>query len=155
MGKLKVYCAHPITGLEWAEVIEYYANIQQRLKEIGFNVLHPMTGKSALHTEVKNKKFQATGNQSPVATDHAIFERDRWMVRNCDILYLDLSHTDKVSIGCMMELAWASMLDKYTVVVLPKGNLHRHAFVLEAADIILEDCDAAIDYLTKFAKQEI
>jgi hypothetical protein len=63
--------------------------------------------------------------------------------------------TDHVSIGCVMELAWASLLGKYTIVIMEKENIHNHAFILEAADIIFENYYDAIEYLKKLANVEL
>lgn len=148
-----VYCAHQISGLTYEEVKNYYTRIKDTLSKLGFHVLHPMTGKNEIRTEVSTH-FKPEGYKTKLATNHAIFERDQWMVRNCDILYLDLN-MEKVSIGCMMELAWASLLGKYTVVVMPKGNPHEHAFVYEAADVVFETEEEALGYLKKFVNQDI
>ncbi len=154
MKNLKVYCAHPISGLTWDAVVDYYNGIKAKLEDIGLDVFQPMTGKGEIRSEV-NGRFQSVDFKSAVASNHAIFERDQWMVRNSDILYLDLTGADAVSIGCMMELAWAALLGKYTVVVMEKGNIHRHAFVVEAADIFFDNEDAALAYLRTFVNQTI
>jgi len=154
MKNLKVYCAHPISGLTWDEVVNYYNGIKEKLETIGLSVFQPMTGKGEIRTEI-SERFQPLNFKSAVASNHAIFERDQWMVRNSDILYLDLTGAELTSIGCMMELAWASLLGKYTVVVMDKENIHRHAFVVEAADIVFENADTALVYLEKMVNQTI
>lgn len=156
MDKLTVYCAHPISGETWENVVKYYTNIKITLENLGFNVLHPMTGKGEMRTQIE-ERFKPAGHNAtnPMCTNHAIFERDRWMVQNCDVLYLDLRGCQGISIGCMMELAWASLLGKYTVVVMDEKGMHKHAFVLEAADIIFENSTTAIAYLEKFIGQKI
>lgn len=154
MKNLKIYCAHPISGLTWDDVVNYYNDIKEKLESIGFDVFQPMTGKGEIRTEVK-ERFQPGNFKSAVASNHAIFERDRWMVSQSDILYLDLTGAELTSIGCMMELAWAALLGKYAVVVMDKENVHRHAFVIEAADIIFENADTALIYLQKLVDQSI
>ncbi len=154
MKRLSVYCAHPISGLGWDEVVTYYDDIKLTLESMEFDVFHPMTGKSEIRAEV-GEKFHAINFKSVLASNHAIFERDQWMVRNCDILYLDLTGATYASIGCMMELAWASLLGKYTIVVMEKGNVHEHAFTVEAADVIFKDTSTALAYLEKFVGQTI
>jgi nucleoside 2-deoxyribosyltransferase len=103
-----------------------------------------MTAKGYLRTEIK---FKASGYQNPVSTNHAIYERDKWMVEQCDIVLMDLTYAKFASIGCTMELAWASLLNKHTIIVMGEDNVHRHAFILEAADIIFATMDDAIGYL--------
>lgn len=154
MKQLTIYCAHPISGQTWEQVCDYYNNTKKKLTELGFNVLHPMTGKNNIRTEI-NQRFQAADFKSPVASNHAIFERDKWMVSQSDIVYLNLTGSTIASIGSMMEIAWAALLSKYTIVIMEKENLHRHAFVIEAADIIFETEEEAITYLEILAKGDI
>lgn len=156
MKKFCVYCAHPISGLTWDEVYNYYINIKEKLASMGFDVLHPMTAKGAIRTDVK-ERFKPAGYNAttPMATNHAIFGRDNWMVQQSDILYLDLTGVSAVSIGSVMELAVASLLGKYTVVVMEENNVHRHAFVMEAAKIVFEDAETALNYMKKLIDQEI
>jgi hypothetical protein len=52
-----------------------------------------------------------------------------------------------------MELAWASILGKHTVVSMQKENVHRHAFILEAADVIFETHEESMEYLDKLIHQ--
>jgi nucleoside 2-deoxyribosyltransferase len=152
MNKMRVYCVHPISGMSGDEVFEYYQDTYDVLSE-KYDVLTPMIGKTKLRTEIK---FKAEGyKDNPLATNHAIFERDRWMVKQSDIIYANLSGTDRVSIGSMMELAWASLLGKYIVLVMEKDNIHRHAFVLEAADVIFYNEEEALDYLRALANKEM
>ena len=149
---MKIYLAHPINGKSFAEVNGYYNTVIGLLHHIGgYEVLQPMTAKGYMRNE---KKFKAEGYDSPAATNHAIFERDKWMVQSSDVVLVDLTGALEFSIGCTMELAWASLLGKHTVVVLPKDNPHRHAFVLEAADIIFESTEEAIHYLDLIGKGE-
>jgi len=139
-----VYLAHPITGLAYDDVMTYFNTLEHQLRLLGYMVLSPMRGKSYLRTE---KELKPTGYQIPASTDHAIIERDSWMVSLANIVLVDLTGAEKVSIGCMMELAWAYRQHKHTIVVMPEDNPHRHAFVLEAADIVFDHMIAALEYL--------
>lgn len=144
---MKVYCVHPISGLSYQEVMEYYNSIEQFLNTIGYDVLCPMKGKDAMRTEVA---FRSHGyDNTPISTNHAIFGRDQWMIRQSDIVFANLSGAKNVSIGSCMELAWASMLGKHVIVVMEKENIHVHTFVLEAADIIFEDLESAKNYMSR------
>lgn len=147
---MKIYLAGPISGRGYTEVVGRYAEKTKKLKEFGFDVLCPMTGKTYLRNEIK---FREEGYVNfPVSTNHAIFERDKWMVSSCDIILADLSNSgDRVSIGTTMELAWASLLGKHSIAIIPAENVHRHAFVLEAADIVFETEEDAYTYLEKLA----
>lgn len=151
MNRFKIYIARKISGADGEETFTWYDNVITHLEYWGYQTLSPLTGKGVLRTEVK---YAPHGYDLPVASDHAIFERDKWMVQNCDIVLMDLSMTTSPSIGCMFELAWASFLGKHTVVVIPKDNCHRHAFVIEGADIVFEDLETAMKYLESVAGGE-
>lgn len=141
---MNIYLAHPVSGLSYEDVANYYVGMSMLLKQAGYTILSPMTAKECLRTE---KKLRAHGYDNPISTNHAIIERDRWMVCKADIVYVNLMNATDVSIGCMMELAWAHDRGKHTVVSVPEDNVHRHAFVLEAADIVFDNHEDAYDYL--------
>jgi nucleoside 2-deoxyribosyltransferase len=149
---MRIYLAHQITGLSYDVVRDYYGKLSERMYELGLEVLCPMTAKGTLRTEIE---FKSEGYGTPVSCNHAIFERDQWMVRNCDIILADLTGMERASIGCCMEMAWASLLGKHSIVVMEKSNPHRHAFVLESADIVFETLDEAIDYLKLLVNESI
>jgi nucleoside 2-deoxyribosyltransferase len=154
---MKIYIAGKISGSTYDECFKYFEDTKNALKEFGYDVLSPMTAKAYLRTEYQQRELPNagySGSISPVATNHAIFERDQWCVRQADVIYVNLlSAADKGSLGSTMELAWGSLLGKHTVVAMQEKNFHRHAFILEAADIIFLTHESAMEYLEKFIKQ--
>ena len=143
----KIYIAHPISLCNPGEVFEYFDNMKTELGS-KYEVLSPMVYKDHLRYA---PEFRAEGYAHPVSSNHAVFERDTWMVNQSDVVLCDFTGSSKASIGCSMELAIASWLHKHTVVVLPNDNIHNHAFVREAADIIFETLEEAIKYLEVLA----
>ena len=148
---LKIYCIHPISGLSADEVFDYYEGTKHELDKLGYDVYVPMFGKGFLRTE---EKFKAHDYRSPLTTNHAIFNRDKWMVKQSDILYANFMDADKVSIGSMMELAWGCDNDKQVIVVMEKDNVHMHAFVLEAATIVFHSEQEAMEYLKQLVTKD-
>ena len=144
---MKIYIAHQISGLSGQEVLDYFKSTKTILQALGFEVLSPMTAKGYFRNEIKFKEHGYDG--LPVSTNHAIFERDKWMVTQSDVVLTDLTGMKTNSIGCTMELAWASLMGKHTIVVMEKDNTHRHAFILEAADVVFEQLGEAFLYLEK------
>ena len=145
---MKIYLGFRISGSSYEAVTKYVSNVQEELDSCGYTVMHPMTGKESLRTETQFKAHGYAG--IPQATNHAIFERDIWMVRQCDVFYLNLMDADeRVSIGGVMELAVAAALGEHTVVSMGAENIHQHAFVLEAADVIYETHEEAMKYLER------
>lgn len=143
---MKIYVAHQITGLTFDQVVDYYGWAEEMFGSFGYEVLCPMTAKGFLRTD-ELEKFKPKDYKNPISTNHAIYERDQWMVRDCDVLYCDFTGSEKALMGCLFELAWAALLGKHTVTVVPPGNIHQHAFVLEASDICFETADKAVNYL--------
>ena len=147
---MKIYLAGPISGQSFDGVIDSINDRKKPLIEMGYEVLHPMMGKGHLRTELSFKKKDY---RHPVSTNHAIFERDKWMVQQADIVFANLLPANGVvSIGTMFELAWASHTGKHTVVVLEEGNIHEHAFVFEAADILFTSLHDALSYLENLSR---
>ncbi len=148
---MKIYLAGPISGKGYNEVVDLYREKAELLRHHGYEVLCPMTGKAHLRNELNLKAFGLKDH--PTSTNHSIFERDKWMVSNCDVILADLSNAgSRISIGTMMELAWAAAYSKHSVVVMQEDNIHQHAFVLEAADLVFPDIEQAITYLAELAK---
>ena len=149
---MKIYLAGPITGKSFDEVMSRYREKTAMLVDFGYEVLSPMTAKGGLSGV---GAFVSSGYAGPVANDHSIFERDRWMVTQADVVLADLSNAVGVSIGTMMELAWASYLNKHTILVMQTGNVHDHAFVKEAADVRFGDMEEAYDYLRELSLSQM
>lgn len=143
-----VYLVGSISGQSYDEVVTSITYRAKKLANAGYFVIHPMLGKEYLRNELE---FKAKDFRHPVSTNHAIYNRDRWCVEQADIILADLTNSNgRVSIGSMFELAWAEDSKKHIILVMDKENVHQHAFVLEAADIIFETVDEALDYLTTF-----
>ncbi len=145
---LKVYLARPISGSEPVDVVRWYKSVSEYLRVLGHTPLLPLVNEGEFRTDIK---FKGHGYEGiPTATNHAIFERDQWLVRESDVILVDFSTVpDRASIGCIMELAWASLLGKHTVVVVPPKNLHEHAFIFEAADVVFDELIEALQYIQR------
>ena len=142
---MKVYISAPISGRSAEEVFAYYDSLTERLTDIGYTVLSPMAGKDHLRNEIV---MRPSGYEHWLSNDHAIYERDLWMVRQSDIVLADLSSAIKSSHGCITELAWAKLLGKHTIRVIDaRDTLHRGPFLDGNSDITLPNIDEAIDYL--------
>jgi nucleoside 2-deoxyribosyltransferase len=146
---MKIYCGHQISGLSAKEVFAYYDRVRSDLSQLGYIVLSPMTAKEQFHAH-EDAIFQPTGYDG-TASDHAIVERDCWMVSQADVIFMNLLGMKRNSIGCISETAWAFLLRKHVVLVMEKDNPHQHAFTKEMADIIFETYEQGIEYLAKLS----
>ena len=146
--KPKIYLARPISGCTVDEVQAYYSTMKATLQDL-FVVFNPMIQKEYARTDTAFKSFGASGH--PESSNKAITRRDRSMVVGCDIVYLNLLGSGKVSIGSVMELAWAYDHGKHVVVAMEDGNIHDHAFIRECSDAVFCSSDHALEYLRDLA----
>lgn len=145
---MKVYTAGPITGLSYDQVMNRYRKQVAALREYGYNVICPMVG----HDHLKGESYlKSEGYSIPTTTSRAIKSKDMWMVRQADIVLVDFTDSLKASIGSCFEMAWANMLGKHVLSVIPETNVHRHAFVLECSDIVFTSLNEAYEYLKALA----
>lgn len=146
-----IYLVRPISGCTFQEVTQGYKETANILLNHGYQVLHAMMGKEDL--QQNDEVFKNHGYTHPVATDRAILGRDRWMVKKADIVFANFLGAKRVSIGSMMELAWAHDHGKHVVIAMEKDNIHRHAFVTGCADILFETQEEALNYLSRLTAQ--
>ena len=140
----KIYLAGPIKGRNIIDVVSDWREKEELFGSMGYKVLSPLTG---MHKHpLYDNSVTGGGYNGTTTNNHAIFSRDKCMVQRCDIIFADLVYADQVSIGTVMELAWANLLGKHIVISMPKNSIHEHAFVLECTNIIFNNTQDAIDY---------
>jgi hypothetical protein len=69
---------------------------------------------------------------SVLSSNRGIITRDRWDATRCDVLLVNLLAAPRVSIGTVMEIAWADSKRIPIVCAMEAGNVHEHGMVLEA-----------------------
>lgn len=152
-----IYLAHPITGLSYDAVAEYYQEKYDHLNRFGYTVLFPMVAKKYLKESAQGGKIKAEQEElaAPLSTDRAIIGRDRWMVTQADVVYINLEGAKEISIGSCMELGWGYDRRKHTITTMEKKNIHRHAFVNQASDVIFENDKQATKYLEDLIQRRV
>lgn len=133
MSKL-VYLAGPITGLSYQGSTEWRDFAITELAKHGITGLSPMRGKEYLAT--LDELMTADGNRyqkfGTLSTNRGIMTRDHWDATRCDVLLVNLLGAKKISIGTVMEIAWAWGNHIPVVCVMEEGNIHEHGMILEA-----------------------
>lgn len=129
-----VYLAGPITGLTYEGCTDWRDKISAELAAIGIKGLSPMRAKAYLRSI---GEIGATDDDYPdgvFSAQRGVVTRDYYDCTHCDILLVNLLGAKAVSIGTMMEIAWAWMKRTPVVLVIePQGNVHEHMFVREMA----------------------
>lgn len=153
---IKVYLAGPITGKTWLES-EYWRDHIQSIAQNKFpwmssqvTFLSPMRGKDFLKYESKIKDSYA---ENPFANSKAIMLRDFHDVSSADAVIVNLSGCTSVSIGTVMEIAWAYQR-RIPVICIndPSNKVHDHSMLNEAIWWTVADVSEALDVLnTLFA----
>lgn len=141
---MNIYLAGAITGQSKQDVVNKIKFRRKKLEKMGYSIVGPVIDLDSIRTDVNpnEKDFKSS------LTSHAIFERDKWMVSNCDIFIADLTGMN-LSIGTTMELAWACLLGKHTIAVIPnlEYSVYNHAFIKESCDAIFPDEEQMFSYL--------
>lgn len=140
----KIYLAGPISGCEYRECTDWRKDVTQRLSPLGVECLSPMRAKEYL--EKVGKIEGSYPELGAFASAKGIMSRDHWDCMRADLVFFNLLGATRVSIGTVMELAWAwADHAKPTVVVMEKeGNIHAHPMVDEAIRFAATTIDEGI-----------
>lgn len=145
MSKPTIYLSGPIAGTDFKECTSWRDYVASQLKE--FKCLDPMRGKSYLKGAgpisddvTKNTK----GFKEYLASDQAIMTRDSWDTLNCDLVFVNLLSTKRVSIGTVMEISWAWLKRTPIVLCMDDENLHNHPMIRAACPFKVPDIDTGI-----------
>jgi len=144
---LLVYLAGPMTGMTMDQVTTWRKKATVMLEDSGFTVLDPSRGLVFLEPETIVKDAY---EEEFAENKHVVFERDKFDSTRADILFVNLKHSTRISIGTMMEMAWAHLSGRFVCTVIEKeGNPHMHAFVREASSILFDDPEEACLYIVR------
>ena len=136
-----VYLAGPITGCTYNGCTDWRDYAKKKLAEDGIVGLDPMRGKAYLAKE----KLIGDQYATPLSCSRGIMTRDHWDCTRCDVLLVNLIGATRVSIGTVMEIAWAH--DNQIPIILliePTGNPHDHAMIQEAAGFRVSCLDEGV-----------
>lgn len=141
-----VYLAGPISGQTLAGANNWRTIAQEYLSNKGIKAITPLRGKDYLNSLVEaDGTYKTQYSEHPMSTPHGITCRDRWDSTRCDLLFAYFPDgLDKVSIGTIMEIAWASMSGVYVLAVIEKDSIHDHGMLTESCSLVLHDFDQAL-----------
>lgn len=134
MSQFQVYLAGPITGLTYDGAEDWRAYAKTELAKFSIKGLSPLRAKDYLRTEGLLKADCAGyGDLNCLSSPRGIMTRDRFDATRCDTVLVNLLGAKAVSIGTVMEMAWADLRRIPLVVAIePTGNPHEHAMIQEA-----------------------
>lgn len=139
-----VYLAGPITGLSYNGTTEWRQFAIDILKQYNIQGLSPMRAKEFL-------KDRVTIEDTPELEDHVlssqrgIYARDKFDCHRADLLIVNMLGAKKVSIGTVMEIAWAAAVNTPIVLVMEdSGNIHQHMMLAEACPFRVNNLEEAL-----------
>lgn len=135
-----LYLSGPITGLSYGGAVDWREYVATKLPP-HISALSPMRAKTYLANE---KKLGHSYEEHPLSSSKGIIHRDRFDTFRCDMILVNFLGAEKVSIGTVMEIAWADAARTPIVLAMEKGNVHDHGMVREAAGFIVPTLDEAI-----------
>ena len=125
----KVYLAGPITGNTYTDCVEWRRKAAKELRAHGITILSPLRFKPWLK--------EAGGlldwyDRSALTRGKGITARDRFDVMRSDVVLANVLYATQVSIGTVMEIAWADSRRIPVVLVMEdRDNPHEHAMLSE------------------------
>lgn len=151
MKTFLVYLAGPITGLSYGDATDWRKEFAKKLPSY-IQAVSPLRGKRYLDNE---KIIKDSYEIHPLSGQKGITCRDRMDVGRCDLLLVNFLGAKKVSIGTVMEIAWADAWRKPIVLVMEPENVHSHAMVREVAGFIVPTLDEAAIVVTAILSAEV
>ncbi len=112
----KVYLAGPISGLSYEGATDWRDEARAALLLSGIDCFSPMRHKKSLAGE---RAIMHDYPQHVLSNQRAIMTRDRHDTFSADCVLMNLTGVPDVTVGTMMELAWADARRTPVVCVLP------------------------------------
>jgi hypothetical protein len=147
----QIYLSGPIAGLTYSEATTWRDHVGGRLYRAGIEPLDPMRSKTfktdtvRLSPAVSEPNAVVTLDQSMI-TDRGITARDYNDTINSDLVFVNLLGAPTVSIGTVIEIAWAYDHRIPVVVAMePTANPHEHPMLREMISFRVDDLDRAVD----------
>jgi len=141
-----VYLAGPITGLTYQGCTDWRQKAMDYLAEYGIQGLSPLRAKDYLLNETS---IADTYDDTILSSQRGIFARDKFDCERSDVIFVNLLGAQRVSIGTVMEIGWATGKNKPIVLLMEKtGNLHDHAMLREACPWRTDNLDEALWVIT-------
>ncbi|TFG98547.1 hypothetical protein E4H12_05770 [Candidatus Thorarchaeota archaeon] len=143
--KPTVYLAGPITGTSYDECADWRDQVKMWLAP-SIVAYSPLRSKQYLRNETNVKDAY---DEFVLSTQRGIYTRDLYDCRTKDLIFVNFLGAQKVSIGTVMEIAWAAAFNKLIVLVMEKeGNIHEHSMLREACPLRAETLEDGL-FITK------
>jgi nucleoside 2-deoxyribosyltransferase len=133
----RIYLAGPITGLTYEESVTWRKQVSDVLTPLGIQCFCPMRTKDALSGP--------THLQTLLRAPRSIQVRDHNDCIHADCLLVNFLGAKRVSIGTVMEIAWAYTRQIPVVCLMEPGNLHDHEMIQESISFRVSNIQDGIE----------
>ncbi len=134
--EFSVYLGGPITGESykgctgWREFVAEQFWRTYNTSKHSLHALSPMRHKDYLLQETS---VADSYDDTLMSSQRGIFARDRFDCMRCDLFFVNVLDASKVSIGTVLEVAWANSRDIPIILIMEdEGNIHEHSMIREA-----------------------
>ena len=135
-----IYLAGPISGLTHEECTGWRQYIIDNLPD-RIEALSPMRSKPYLKD---SGTLTGAYENWPLSSQRGIYARDRYDCTRSDAIIVNLLNATTVSIGTVMEIAWAADHNIPVVLIIDPNNIHQHPMILEACPFVVSEVDEAL-----------
>ena len=152
----RVYLAGPITGLSYDGAQDWRDVAKRVLAESHVKAVSPLRSKEYLRgIPALTADCAGYGDLNCMSSPRGIMTRDHYDATQSDALLVNLLGSTRVSIGTVMEIAWAWDNGLPVVVAMEKeGNPHEHAMITEAIGFRVTTLEEAIQVIVAIADND-
>jgi hypothetical protein len=149
-----VYLAGGITGLTIEEAFQWRKYVADKLPS-WLKPLSPLRGKEYLKDHTSNNVIQNAYPLKILSSAKGITCRDRNDVLRANALLVNFLKCPRVSIGTVMEIAWADLARVPTIVIMEKDNPHQHCMISESVGFVTDSLDEGIEVVIQLLREGI
>lgn len=140
----RVYLAGPISGCDYNTATDWRENVTEELAKYGIQGMSPMRCKSYLK-DLSDLSVEGHGEMNVTSSPRGIMTRDRYDCTSCDVLLVNFLGSKRISVGTVMEIAWADLCRTPIVCAMEPDNMHKHAMVDEALGYVVPTLEEAVE----------
>lgn len=145
--QFKVYLAGPIKGFTFDGCTSWRKQVRDAMP-FEIKTYSPLRGKQRVAEIQSGELIKDCYESNPLTSAKGINTRDYYDVMSSDMVFVYLKGAEKVSIGTVMEIAWARAFNKPTILVMEKtGNIHEHSMLLYPCGYHVETLEEGIEIL--------
>lgn len=145
----KVYLAGPITGLDYDGAQDWRRAAEEFLAAWDIEGMSPMRGKKYLEAVgiIEATSYGQPDGEWALSSASGFTSRDHGDCMKADVILANFEGATRVSIGTVLEVAWAHAYRKQLIVVMDENNVHWHAMIRELAGYVVPTLAQGLDII--------